>query len=366
MSAQTIRRIGVLTGGGDCPGLNAVIRSITLSALHRGVEVVGVRDGYLGLIEDRVEALDEASVESILLQGGTILGTSNRANPAKFAVGKNADGSPRFENVVDRCLATVERHQLDALLLIGGDGTMAGAEPLIRAGVNCIGVPKTIDNDLEGTDMTFGFLTAVGVASEALDRVYTTAHSHHRTIVVEVMGRNAGWISLFAGAASGVPVILMPEAPFDWEKVFQVVSDRRGRGRMSTVICVSEGACPRDGKQVVARVDPTSPDPIRLGGIAQMVAAEVEKATGVESRYVVLGHVQRGGTPEPADRILGTQFGHRALTLLLDGKRNRLVGRRGFEEVDVDILSVVGKQRKVPMDHQVVMACRSLGVSFGD
>jgi 6-phosphofructokinase 1 len=268
--------------------------------------------------------------------------------------------------VVDRCLATIERRRLDALLLVGGDGTMSGAEAFIKAGINCIGVPKTIDNDLEGTDLTFGFLTAVSVAAEALDRVFTTALSHQRVVAVEVMGRNSGWISLFAGAASGAPIILLPEVPFDWQKVFRAVEDRRARGRMSSVICVSEGAHPIDGKQSVSRVDPTSPDPIRLGGIAQIVAAEVEKATGVESRAVVLGHVQRGGTPEPADRILGTQFGHRALSILLEGGRNRLVGRRGFEEVDVDILSVVGKQRKVPMDHAVVAACRSLGVAFGD
>jgi phosphofructokinase-like protein len=366
MSTHSIRRIGVLTGGGDCPGLNAVIRSITLSALNRGVEVMGIRDGYLGLIEDRMEPLLEETVEDILLRGGTILGTSNKANPSKFVVGKHPDGSPLFGNVIDRCLATIERRRLDALLLVGGDGTMAGAEPLIKAGINCIGVPKTIDNDLEGTDLTFGFLTAVSVAAEAMDRVFTTALSHQRVIAVEVMGRNSGWISLFAGAASGAPVILLPEVPFDWESVYKAVMERRTRGRMSCVICVSEGACPRDGKQVVARVDPTSPDPIRLGGIAQMVAGEVEKATGVESRYVVLGHVQRGGTPEPADRILGTQFGHRALEILLNGKRNRLVGRRGFEEVDIDILSVVGKQRKVPLDHAVMSACRSVGVSFGD
>jgi 6-phosphofructokinase 1 len=243
---------------------------------------------------------------------------------------------------------------------------MAGAKTFIDAGVNCIGVPKTIDNDLEGTEMTFGFLTAVEIGAEAIDRVRTTAASHHRIITVEVMGRNAGWISLFAGTAAGADAILLPEIPFSFDVLASYVRARLGRGQTSTVICVAEGAMERDGEVVVRRTDPTSPDPIRLGGIAQRVADRLEDLTKVESRYVVLGHVQRGGTPVSADRILGTQFGHAAIAALMAGKRNRLVGRRGFDETDVDILEIVGKTRRVGLDHPVLLAARNTGVCFGD
>lgn len=366
MSASRIRRVGLLTGGGDCPGLNAVIRAVTTTALRAELEVMGIRDGYLGLIDDRVQPLAGADVEDILARGGTILGTSNKSNPSRYAVGRDANGQPIFENVVGRCLATIERHGMDALLLVGGDGTMAGSAAIIRAGVNCIGLPKTVDNDLEGTDISFGFLTAVSIATEALDRVSTTAASHHRAIVVEVMGRNAGWIALFAATAAGCPVVLMPEIPFDIESVCRAIEARRARGRTYSVVCVAEGAVPRGGTQVISRIDPASPEPIRLGGIAQQVAGQIEARTGIESRYVVLGHVQRGGAPEPPDRILGTQLGHRAVDALLGGLRNRLVGRDGFREIDTDILSIIGKQRHVPLRHPVLDAARGMGVCFGD
>jgi phosphofructokinase-like protein len=361
-----VRRIGLLTGGGDCPGLNAVIRAVVYTAEQHGIEVHGIRDGYLGLIEDRVAPISEPDVRDILMRGGTVLGTSNKANPAKFAVGTKADGTPDFQDVTDRCLATIARHKLDALVLVGGDGTMAGSKAFLDAGVNCIGVPKTIDNDLEGTDMTFGFMTAVDIAAEALDRVRTTAASHQRIITVEVMGRNAGWISLFSGVAGGADAVLLPEIPFSFDSLARMVSERRARGQMSTVIAVAEGAHEKGGALTVKRTDLTSPDPVRLGGIAQRVADRLEELTKVESRYVVLGHVQRGGTPAAADRILGTQFGHAAINLLLAGKRNRLVGRRSFIETDVDILEVVGKIRRVPLDHPVLLAARNTGVRFGD
>ncbi len=361
-----IRRIGVLTGGGDCPGLNAVIRAVAYTAHQNGIEVCGIRDGYLGLIENRVAPLVEAEVRDILTRGGTILGTSNKANPSKYAVGTLPDGKPDFQDVSHQCLATITRHKLDALILIGGDGTMAGAKTFIDAGINCIGVPKTIDNDLEGTELTFGFLTAVEIGADAIDRVRTTAASHHRIITVEVMGRNAGWISLFAGTAAAADAILLPEIPFSYDVLAAQVKRLRERGQTSTVICVAEGAHEKGGELTVRRTDPTSPDPVRLGGIAQRVADRLEEMTGVESRYVVLGHVQRGGTPVSADRILGTQFGHAAITALLAGKRNRLVGRRGFEETDVDILGIVGKIRKVGLDHPVLLAARNTGVCFGD
>jgi len=242
-----IRRIGLLTGGGDCPGLNAVIRAVTKDALHHGVQVVGIEDGFLGLIEDRTVELDYEAVSNILTVGGTILGSSNRADPARFAVDTNADGSPIFADVTDKCMGVIERLGIEALVVIGGDGTMSCAAPFVERGINCIGVPKTIDNDLWGTDLTFGHLTAVQVATDALDRVHTTAASHHRVMVVEVMGRNAGWIALNAGVASGSDAILIPEIPFDLGVLGELVERRSAHGKRFTIICCSEGARPSGG-----------------------------------------------------------------------------------------------------------------------
>lgn len=373
---QQIRRIGVLTGGGDCPGLNAVIRAVTREALAKGIQVVGIEDGFLGLIEDRARSLGNDDVSNILGQGGTILGTSNKANPARFAVGQNTDGSPRFEDVSNRCLSTIERHRLDALVVIGGDGTMACAGHIARLGVKVVGVPKTIDNDIIGTDLTFGFLSAMNVATEAIDRVTTTAASHHRVMVVEVMGRNAGWIALHAGVASGSDVILMPEIPFRMEAVVRAVIDRRSIGRRHTIICVAEGARAADGAQVAWRHDPTSPDPVRLGGIGRIIAESIELATGAESRWVVLGHTQRGGDPTPADRILGTLFGHHAMSLVARGAFGRMVAMRGALSAsgltDIDIEVPAQGQRLVPVinergeEHGLLSAARAVGTRFGD
>ncbi|MBX3358276.1 MAG: 6-phosphofructokinase [Phycisphaeraceae bacterium] len=363
---KAIRRIAVLTAGGDCPGLNAVIRVVTMGALHAGVEVLGVHDGYLGLIEGRTSPLVASDVRDILNAGGTILGACNKSDPRRFAVRRDADGKPVFENVLDRCLDLLGRERIDALLVIGGDGSMTVAQSFVEAGVNCIGIPKTIDNDLVGTDVTFGFLTAVATAAEAIDRVQTTAASHHRVLVVEVMGRHAGFLALHAGIASSSHAILIPEIEVSMDKVAALVQERARTGTRHTVIAISEGARPKGGEQVVHRVDPSSPDPIRLGGIAKVVSDELERRTGVESRHVVLGHVQRGGSPIPADRVLATQFGFHAIRLLRAGARNRLVGLKGLELVDVDIREAAGKQRKVPLDSPLVEAARALGVSFGD
>ena len=366
VSASGIKRIGILTGGGDCPGLNAVIRAVTKDAIYNGIEVLGIEDGFLGLIEDRIRPLTNDDVSNILTMGGTILGSSNKANPQKYPVGKNPDGSIRFKDVTDVCLTHLKIHGIEALIVIGGDGTMSGAKPFADQGINCIGVPKTIDNDLWGSDITFGFQTAVAVATEALDRVHTTAASHHRVMVVEVMGRNAGWLALHAGVASGSDVILLPEIPFDLDIIANACIKRSQRGKRFTIICASEGAKPKGGKQIIEKIDPSSPDPIRLGGIGKWLADEVEKRTEIESRYVVLGHVQRGGTPVPGDRVLATLFGDHAMRLLHTGKRNRLVVMQNGKLADVEITSAADKQRFVPLDDPLIEAARSVYTCFGD
>jgi phosphofructokinase-like protein len=362
-----VRRIGVLTGGGDCPGLNAVIRAVTKDALFHGMEVIGIEDGFAGLIEDRVHSLDRKSVGNILTRGGTILGSSNKANPQKYAVGTDDDGKPIYRDMTDVCMTTMETHGIEALVVIGGDGTMSAAAPFAARGINCIGVPKTIDNDLVGTDLTFGFSTAVANATDALDKVHTTAASHHRAIVVEVMGRNAGWLALHAGVASGSDVILLPEIEFDIEDVCHCVETRAQRKHGFTIICCSEGAKPKGGEQIVDRVIETSPDPVRLGGVGKYVADLVEEKTGIESRAVVLGHVQRGGVPVAADRVLATQFGHAAMKLLRMGVKNRLVVMQNGLLDHVEITSAADKQRLVEPDTDpLVEAARAVYTCFGD
>lgn len=360
------RRIGVLTGGGDCPGLNAVIRAVTKSAIFRyGLEVFGIEDGFQGLILNRVHPLASRDVSNILTLGGTILGTNNRCDPKRYPV--KVGGKTEIRDVTDRVLEHVGHHHLDALIVIGGDGTMAVASHMASQGVVCMGVPKTIDNDLVGTDVTFGFATAVYVATLALDRIHTTAASHHRAMLVEVMGRNAGWIALYAGTASGADVILIPEIPYDIEKVCEQVEARSRRGKRFSIICVSEGARPVDGQQVIDRYDPTSPDPVRLGGISRVVAEQIEQRTGVETRTTVLGHVQRGGSPVPEDRILGTEFGHAAVQALMEqNKQNRMIVMRGRTVTDIDLSEVANRQRLVPVDHPLLQAARDVGTSFGD
>ncbi len=359
-------RIGVLTGGGDCPGLNAVIRAVTKDARFHRIEVMGIEDGFLGLIENRVRQLDYRAVSGILQTGGTILGSSNKANPARFATGKDAAGKPIFEDVTDRCFKTLEEHKMEALVVIGGDGTMTCAKPFADAGIPVIGVPKTIDNDIMGTELTFGFQSAVDVATHALDRVHTTAESHARVMVVEVMGRNAGWIALHAGVASGSDVILVPEIPFTLDAIAEHVLWRRSKGRRATIVCCAEGAAPLGGEQVVREVDPTSPDPIRLGGIGAWVARGIEQRVDVDARHVVLGHVQRGGSPVPADRVLATLLGDRATELLLKGKGNRMVAVQRGRITDIPIDEPAGRQRKIPMDEPLLEAARSVFTSFGD
>jgi len=361
---SNVRRIGMLTGGGDCPGLNAVIRAVSKAAIAGGLEVIGIEDGYLGLIENRIRSIGPRDVSDILTRGGTILGASNKANPAAYAV-REGDRWVK-KDVRDQVVRHCREAGLDVLVVIGGDGTMSGAADLVDRGLKVIGVPKTIDNDLWGTEITFGHNTAVSTASEALDRIHTTASSHHRVMVVELMGRYAGWIALNAGVASGADVILIPEIPFDIEAVAERCRQRSRYGKRFTIISVAEGAAPKGGHQFVERVDESSPDPIRLGGVGKYVADQVTKLTGIDSRAIVLGHVQRGGTPTPCDRLLATRFGYHAFELLEAGQFNRLVVMKEGHTRSIEIKEVAGKVRTVPEDDRMVRAAKAIGTSFGE
>lgn len=361
-----LRRIGVLTGGGDCPGINAVIRAVVKTAIfEHGLEVVGIHDGFLGLIENRMGLLKPEDASNILTRGGTILGTSNKANPKRFKVGENERGEPVFEDVTDRVLEHVSANGLDALVCIGGDGTMTCAHGVIERGVRCVGVPKTIDNDIMHTEVTFGFHTAVQTACEALDRIHTTASSHHRVMLVETMGRNAGWLALYAGAASGADVILIPEIPYDLDLVCNYCQGRSGKGKSFTIIAVSEGAKPAGGDVVVDRVVHDSPDPIRLGGVSEVLADQIAEKTGLETRATILGHVQRGGSPVAYDRVLATKLGAKAVELLHEGQFNRLVVQQQGTLTSVPIAAVAGAQRLVPADHVLIAALVGIGTCLG-
>jgi len=356
-----------MTGGGDCPGLNAVIRAVTKAAVNTNrLEVLGVRDGFLGLIEDRVERLEFDDVSNILDRGGTILGTSNKANPSRYYTGRDDSGELVFEDRTDEVIAVAARHGIDALVCIGGDGTMSAAAPLVARGLPVVGVPKTIDNDLMHTDVTFGFDTAVSIAAEAFDRIRTTAASHSRVMLVETMGRHAGWIALHAGAATGADIILIPEIEYDVEEVCRVCLERSKHGKAYTIVAVAEGAKPRGGDIVVDRVVHESPDPVRLGGVSEVLCDQISERTRLEGRATILGHVQRGGTPTAHDRVLATRFGYHAIELIERGEFNRLVAMQQGRLTSVPIEDVADRVKVVPPDHELVRASRAIGVSFGD
>jgi 6-phosphofructokinase 1 len=347
-------RIGVLTGGGDCPGLNAVIRAVTKSLIRQcNAEVIGIEDGFQGLVEGRSRPLDWRSVSGILAAGGTILGTSNRANPL---------GSP--ENL-KATLRHAQEWKLDAIVAIGGDGTMAISGGLEKHGLPIVGVPKTIDNDIEHCDRSFGFDTAVAVVTDALERVQTTGQSHGRVMVVETMGRYAGWIALEAGIAGAADVILLPEVDYDVEAVAAVCHERERRQHF-TVICIAEGAKPRGGALTVERRIEDSPDPIRLGGVAHALRAQLQPHLASEVRATVLGHVQRGGAPTPFDRVLATRFGNEAAHLVQRGEFGRMVTLSGGQLGSVALADVAGRNRRVPPDHPLLACARQIGVSIGD
>lgn len=363
---KKIRKIGILTGGGDCPGLNAVIRAVVHCACREhGLEVCGILDGYAGLIHKRVRPLALADVSGILPRGGTILGTSNRDNPFHYSE-PGPGGSRAHRDVSAQALKTLEYNEIDALITVGGDGTQIIASTFFaKHGVPVVGVPKTIDNDLGGTDVTFGYDTALNIAATAVDKLHSTAEAHHRIMVIEVMGRYAGWIALGAGLAGGGDVILIPELPYRLEKVCAKILRRTESGKRFSLIVVAEGAKPEGGELVVARQVDDASDPIRLGGIAAQVANQVEDMTGIESRFTILGHVQRGGSPSPFDRILASRFGYHAVQAVVNRKFGQLVGLRGTEIKTTPIQEAVAVPRRVGPDHDLVKVARAVDTCFG-
>jgi 6-phosphofructokinase 1 len=330
-----------------------------------GYEVYGIRDGYSGLVQKKVQKLNLADVSGILPRGGTILGTSNRDNPFQYQVVDSA-GKKEYHDLSDQALKTIEHHELDALITVGGDGTQAIAHKFHeKCGLPVIGIPKTIDNDIGGTDVTFGFDTALAIATSSIDKLHSTAEAHHRIMVIEVMGRYAGWIALEAGIAGGGDVILLPEIPFRMEKIAEKIYAREKEGKRFSLIVVAEGAKPEGGEVVVARQVADPNDPVRLGGISTHVGNEIENLTGVETRFTILGHVQRGGSPSPFDRILATRFGYHAVEAAARGKFGCLVGLRGQEIHTTPIQEAISVPRRVNPQCDLVKTALALGTSFG-
>ena len=364
--AKRVRKVGVLTGGGDCPGLNAVIRAVVKPLLFQhGFRALGIHDGFLGLIEKSAEELAWGNVSGILTVGGTILGASNAADPFHYPV-RGRGGNVETRDVSARAVANYRSMGLDALVAIGGEGTMHIAHGLARLGLNVVGVPKTIDNDLYETDYTFGFNSAVNVIAEALDRLHTTAQSHHRVMVIETMGRYAGWLALAGGIAGGGDVILLPEIPYDIGKVCEVCVGRSKRGKRFTIVVVAEGAKPKGGDLVVQEHDPQRTDPVRLGGVANVIAGQITERAGLETRVTVLGHLQRGGSPCPFDRILATRLGVEAARLVAAGRYDRMACLKGDTITSVPIQKAIDKLKTVPPGHNMVLTARAVGTSFGD
>jgi 6-phosphofructokinase 1 len=359
--AEAIRAIGISTGGGDAPGLNAVIRSVFRAATkHYGWRVVGITNAFDGLIwpEQSME-LTRESVRGILPRGGTIIGTTNRGNPFRYVV--EEDGAEMECDYSVQCLENFRRMGLGALVVIGGDGTLSIAHQFAKLGMPVVGVPKTIDNDLSSTDVTFGFDTALHVATDAIDRLHTTAESHHRVMVVEVMGRDAGWIALHAGIAGGVHVILLPEIPFTIENVAAAIRRRDAAGRRFSVVVVAEGiALPE--KDANGRAFPAS----KVRNPSVLIGNAIADATGKDVRVTILGHVQRGGSPSPFDRILATRFGVAAVELAARGEFDRMVCLRGAEIHSVPLAEAVGVSKRVDPDSERIRAARMVGISFGD
>lgn len=365
MAKPAVKRIGVLTGGGDAPGLNAVIRAVVKTAIREyGMSVVGFENGFGGLIKNQARELTEADVVGILPRGGTILGTTNRDNPFHYPVVKG--GEKTFADVSDRVFENVSIHGIEALIVIGGDGSLAIAKELHDQGLKVVGVPKTIDNDLSATDQTFGFDTALTTATEAIDKLHTTAESHHRVMVLEVMGRYAGWIALASGLAGGADVILIPEIPYNIDVVVDKINARNQEKKKFSIIVVAEGTKPMGGEMVVSQYVENSFDPVRLGGIGNVVARAVEEATGKETRVTVLGHLQRGGSPTAFDRILATRYGAGAVNLVAVGKFGCMVCLRGQNIESVPLEQAVGELHSVPVNGELVKVARQLGICLGD
>ncbi|MBW2186408.1 MAG: 6-phosphofructokinase [Desulfuromonadales bacterium C00003068] len=359
------KTIAILTGGGDCPGLNAVIRGVVRSATQKKWRILGIEDGFDGLISNRaVRELDSDSVRGILQRGGTILGTSNHGDPLHYPVEKN--GQIQRVDMSGVVIENFNRLGADALIAVGGDGTLKIAQHLYQRGLNVVGIPKTIDNDLKSTDVTFGYNSAVGVVTEALDRLHTTAESHHRVMVVEVMGRDAGWIALESGIAGGADVILLPEIPYSIEHVCHAINERRDRGGRFSIVVVAEGAFPQQGEKVVKVGTGLSRSGVeRLGGIGQYVSEQIADCTEMEVRTVVLGHLQRGGSPSPFDRILGSRFGVKAVDLIEQGQFGKMVSLRGRNVVATTIADAVGSLNTVDPQGELAEAAEKLGIMLG-
>ena len=356
-------RLAISTGGGDAPGLNGVIRAIVLSAVQKGWEVFGIRKGFNGLLgEDVIVPLTSESVRGITHLGGTILGTTNRGNPFKWPL-KRPDGTTEIVDRSDEVVEAFHRHGFGALIVIGGDGSLGIAHQLGQKGIPIVGVPKTIDNDLAATDVTFGFRTAVQTAAEAIDKLHSTAESHERTMVVEVMGRNTGWIALFAGVSSTADVILIPEIPYKIERVCEKVRERYRTGRNFCIVVVAEGALPEDGQQVFQEKGIITN---RLGGVAEVLARQISEQTGIETRSMVLGHLQRGGTPTADDRLISLRFGAAAVRLVAAGQFGTMVALHPPVVRAVPLEEAIARVKHVPIDGDVVQTARDMGISFGD
>ncbi|MFH1854578.1 MAG: ATP-dependent 6-phosphofructokinase [Candidatus Omnitrophota bacterium] len=359
--ARDKKRIGVLTGGGDCPGLNAAIRAVAKTAmLNHGMEVVGIKDGYQGLIENKYAVLSYHDVSGILAQGGTFLGASNKANPFR-----HPDATGKFRDVSNIVLNNVKIMKLDSLVCIGGDGTLTIAYKLYKKGLKVVGIPKTIDNDLSATDATIGFDSAVITAAEAIDKLHTTAQSHHRVMLIEVMGRYAGWLALYSGVAGGGDIIIIPEIPYDIKKICGIVRERHKRGKRFSIVVVSEGARQKGGKMIIKKIVKDSTDPVRLGGIGNKIANDIEAITGLETRVTVLGHLQRGGTPSPFDRILATRLGVFGCDLAARGDFGKMASLKGRDIVAVNLREAVRRTRLVNPRDPMIKSAIAVGTSFG-
>lgn len=378
-----VKKVAILTNGGDAPGLNAVIRAIVKTASTHGVECYGFIEGYKGLLYNNYVKLDlQGNASGLLTKGGTIIGTSNATNVFNYKV-VNEDGTVEYKDLSDVCVQNIKDDGFDCIFTLGGDGTQKSSRDFSLKGVNCIGVPKTIDNDVAHTDMTFGYNTAVSVAAEALDRLHTTAEAHHRIMVLEVMGRYAGWLALESAIAGGADVALIPEIPYDINKVIDKINERKAQGKDFTIVVTSEGAMPKDGTLTVRKTlnDGAGLDNIRLGGVGEKLANELEELTGMGSRNTTLGYVQRGGTPSAFDRILSTKYGTKAMELAMEGVFNVLVTYKKGEMGYVTLEDVVGNNkvvgaasgntkesniRKIKMDDDLIKVARNLGICLGD
>ena len=363
---KNIKKIGILTGGGDCPGLNAVIRAVVRTAiLKHNIEVIGYRFGYRGLYRNDFVKLDLEKVSGILNRGGTIIYSSNKDNLFDYEVIEN--GVAVKKDVSDVAVQNMKKEGVDVLIVVGGDGTLTSARDFSRKGVNIIGVPKTIDNDLDVTEFTFGFVSALDVATEALDRLHTTAESHHRIMILEVMGRDAGWIALESGIAGSADVILIPEIPYDIKKVAAKFKEREKKNKLFSIVVIAEGAKPKDGERVISKIVHDSPEPVRYGGIGNKLAEDLEKlVTKNEIRCTVLGHIQRGGTPATFDRILATRYGVAAVELIEQKRFGNMVCLKGNKMTYEHLENIIGRQKLVDPDGEFVRVARSIGISFGD